>query len=57
MVTNDGKPRGYAFIEYEKERDMHSEFKVKLSNILGCGRTGYVFNCFLRVISKSSISL
>jgi len=27
MVANSktGKPRGYAFIEYEKERDMHGE--------------------------------
>ncbi|XP_012940085.1 U1 small nuclear ribonucleoprotein 70 kDa, partial [Aplysia californica] len=23
---NSGKPRGYAFIEYEHERDMHSEY-------------------------------
>lgn len=22
----DGKPRGYAFIEYEHERDMHCEY-------------------------------
>lgn len=29
MVYNkeDGKPRGYAFIEYEHERDMHSAYK------------------------------
>lgn len=25
MVQNNGKPRGYAFVEYEKERDMHSK--------------------------------
>lgn len=25
--TVDGKPRGYAFIEYEHERDMHSAYK------------------------------
>ncbi|KFM81237.1 U1 small nuclear ribonucleoprotein, partial [Stegodyphus mimosarum] len=24
---NTGKPRGYAFIEYERERDMHSAYK------------------------------
>lgn len=23
--TEDGKPRGYAFIEYEHERDMHGK--------------------------------
>jgi len=29
MVTNtkDGKPRGYAFVEYEHEKDMHSAYK------------------------------
>lgn len=26
-----GKPRGYAFIEYEHERDMHCEYLCKLS--------------------------
>jgi len=25
--VNDGKPRGYAFIEYEHERDMHTAYK------------------------------
>jgi U1 small nuclear ribonucleoprotein len=25
--VKDGKPRGYAFIEYESERDMHSSYK------------------------------
>ena len=25
--SNTGKPRGYAFIEYEHERDMHSAYK------------------------------
>eukprot|EP00092_Neocalanus_flemingeri_P008725 GFUD01009396.1.p1 GENE.GFUD01009396.1~~GFUD01009396.1.p1 ORF type:complete len:364 (+),score=125.27 GFUD01009396.1:48-1139(+) len=25
--TKDGKPRGYAFIEYEHEKDMHSAYK------------------------------
>ena len=25
VVENQGKPRGYAFVEYEKERDMHSK--------------------------------
>lgn len=24
--TKNGKPRGYAFIEYEHERDMHCEY-------------------------------
>lgn len=24
--TEDGKPRGYAFIEYEHERDMHCKY-------------------------------
>lgn len=24
-----GKPRGYAFIEFEHERDMHSEYRVR----------------------------
>ena len=28
MVQNKGKPRGYAFVEYEKERDMHGESKL-----------------------------
>ena len=23
-----GKPRGYAFIEYEHERDMHSKYQI-----------------------------
>jgi len=27
MSTKDGKPRGYAFIEYEHEKDMHSAYK------------------------------
>lgn len=27
MATDSGKPRGYAFIEYEHERDMHSAYK------------------------------
>merc|ERR1719320_1882537 len=29
MIKNasNGKPRGYAFIEFEKERDMHSAYK------------------------------
>lgn len=26
--TENGKPRGYAFIEYEHERDMHCEYKL-----------------------------
>merc|ERR1711970_1073161 len=25
--TKNGKPRGYAFIEYEHEKDMHSAYK------------------------------
>ena len=30
MIKNasNGKPRGYAFIEFEKERDMHCKFKL-----------------------------
>jgi len=30
MVTNtkDGKPRGYAFVEYEHEKDMHCKYPV-----------------------------
>lgn len=28
MNSVTGKPRGYAFIEYEKERDMHCECYV-----------------------------
>merc|ERR1719205_317497 len=27
MSTKDSKPRGYAFIEYESEKDMHSAYK------------------------------
>lgn len=27
IVHNQEKPRGYAFVEYEKERDMHSAYK------------------------------
>jgi len=27
VQTKDGKPRGYAFIEFEKERDMHAAYK------------------------------
>lgn len=32
MVYNkrSGKPRGYAFIEYEHERDMHCKYSVFL---------------------------
>ena len=29
--TQTGKPRGYAFIEYEKESDFESEFSLKFS--------------------------
>ncbi len=25
-MQNQTKPRGYGFVEYEKERDMHSEY-------------------------------
>lgn len=33
MVSNNvtGKPRGYAFIEYEHERDMHCKYTSLLS--------------------------
>lgn len=27
VQNNDARPRGYAFIEYEHERDMHGEFQ------------------------------
>jgi U1 small nuclear ribonucleoprotein 70kDa len=26
--SESGKPRGYAFIEYEHERDMHCEYRI-----------------------------
>lgn len=28
VATPEGKPRGYAFVEFENERDMHSAFGV-----------------------------
>jgi RNA recognition motif-containing protein len=28
----NGKPRGYAFIEYEHERDMHCKYKYNLQS-------------------------
>lgn len=28
VQDSEGKPRGYAFIEYEHERDMHGEFQM-----------------------------
>ena len=28
--SNNGKPRGYAFIEFEHERDMHCKYRDKL---------------------------
>ena len=31
VKDSSGKPRGYAFIEFERERDMHSEYCVFLS--------------------------
>lgn len=30
--TDSAKPRGYAFIEYEHERDMHSKYLNDLNN-------------------------
>lgn len=32
--TEDGKPRGYAFIEYEHERDMHGKYQSDVPS--GC---------------------
>ena len=36
MVVNmkTGKPRGYAFLEYEKERDMHGKYVNYLTRYL-----------------------
>ena len=37
MVTNtkDGKPRGYAFVEYEHEKDMHCKYPVSRHTATG----------------------
>jgi len=51
MVFNKktGKPRGYAFVEYEHERDMHCKFHYLL-NVISCATPksflGLVFPIF-----------
>ena len=43
MVTdaNSGKPKGYCFIEYEHERDMHGKWRERGKEKIGrMGRTG-----------------
>lgn len=37
--TDDGKPRGYAFIEYEHERDMHCKCSIAANH--------FVFHLFI----------
>ena len=36
MSTKDSKPRGYAFIEYEHEKDMHCEYTQLLKPTFFC---------------------
>jgi len=45
--TKNGKPRGYAFIEYEHEKDMHCKYSVELFGKFGIyGNLGFaIISC------------
>jgi hypothetical protein len=46
MVFNKktGKPRGYAFVEYEHERDMQCKWRfAKIRKVLGYSLTSFYF--------------
>ena len=53
MSTKDTKPRGYAFIEYEHEKDMHCKYPDLIRAVLYM-----VYYQILKVIvSKSKVVL
>ena len=58
MSTKDTKPRGYAFIEYEHEKDMHCKYLMWKTDFGGFYFVVMVcFNVFLwRVVNGPYLS-
>ena len=51
--TKDGKPRGYAFIEYETEKEMHCKYQISIISKMNV-RT--IFDC-KSIHDKKSIAI